>query len=377
MSLVAGVLSAKLAAAGIVLLVATALAPSGIVAQSPERRVEVEGVGAIRDGDEARARDEALVDAYRRALETAGVYVRSRTEVRNFQVLIDEVTARASGFVRSLFIVSERREGSLYRVRIKAAVVQGDLADHPEALRIIVEMMGKPTVVVALAGPGEYSEITEAEIANKFTDASYHVLDQTYVPRTAVARLLNREDRKQVIRAAVATRADILVLGALSVRALGITRVGTEALHSAAAVLRYRVNVGATGQAMTSGLRRAGGLGLSADGAAEEASRLVGERLGEELVWLVARRYSPLLNGTRGIQIMVMEPEVIGLQKILSRIRSIRGVGDNAWLRWYDSAVAVVDVRFPYPLGSLLRALGDTGFRVVEAQANRIVVQAR
>src|SRR5271165_4790978 len=114
-----GVRALSIATAVLMLLGSGAAAGYGQSADdSPDagNTVTVEGVGAVVGRDLARARDDAMVDAYRRALEAAGVTVHSRTTVENFQVLIDEITASASGYIQSLTVLDERSEGKLYRV---------------------------------------------------------------------------------------------------------------------------------------------------------------------------------------------------------------------------------------------------------------------
>ena len=140
------------------------------------KTVTVEGVGAIVGGDLAQARDEAVVDAYRRALEAAGVSVRSHTTVENFQVLIDEITANASGYIQSLTVVDEHSDGRLYRVQIRAVVVDGDFTGDQEALAVLIGLMDHPTVTVAVDGPAAYAAAAQTELAGRFAAAGYHVV---------------------------------------------------------------------------------------------------------------------------------------------------------------------------------------------------------
>lgn len=91
--------------------------------------VKAEGVGAIQNGNHAKARDEAIWDAQRRAVEKGvGVLLSSETMVSNAQLLSDNIYTQADGFVDSYKIISENKDEFLYYVTIKADVRKTDLA---------------------------------------------------------------------------------------------------------------------------------------------------------------------------------------------------------------------------------------------------------
>ena len=60
--------------------------------ESKEMRIVSEGVGAIIDGNRARARDIAVQDALRKAVEQAmGIYVNAETIVQNAVLIRDNI----------------------------------------------------------------------------------------------------------------------------------------------------------------------------------------------------------------------------------------------------------------------------------------------
>ena len=113
-----------------------------------EEKVEVEGVAAVVNDDVAVARDRAIDDAKRKAVEqVAGTQVSAETITENFQLVEDKIYSRASGFVRKYEIVSElKEEGGVYRVRIKAVVDTKAIADNLDQLFAV-----KPRVIVMVA----------------------------------------------------------------------------------------------------------------------------------------------------------------------------------------------------------------------------------
>lgn len=110
-------------------------------------KVETVGLAAIVGDDLAAARDRALDDAKRKAVEqVAGTHVTARTVTESFQLVEDTIYARASGFVRSYAILEELREGETYRVRIEAEVDAKALVDDLEKI-----FATKPRVIVLVA----------------------------------------------------------------------------------------------------------------------------------------------------------------------------------------------------------------------------------
>ena len=86
--------------------------------------VTVDGISAIIGEDRARARDEALRDAYRMALEKADVNISAYTEMVDLVVIKDVVQANVEGYVKSWQIDGEGvRDDGLYFVTITAKVV--------------------------------------------------------------------------------------------------------------------------------------------------------------------------------------------------------------------------------------------------------------
>jgi hypothetical protein len=128
------------------LLLASVALSAPALAETQE--AEVEGVAAVVKDDVAAARDRAIDDAKRKAVEQiAGSQVSAETITENFQLVEDRIYARASGFVKKYTIVSENKDGDgTYRVKIKATIDQGAIADNLEQL-----FKAKPRVIVMIA----------------------------------------------------------------------------------------------------------------------------------------------------------------------------------------------------------------------------------
>ena len=93
--------------------------------------VQAEGVGVIVAKETAVARDRALEDALRKAVEQAvGTMISSDTVVQNYQLLYDRIYSKSRGYIQNYQIVSEGKKGeNLYSVKIRASVSSGDIKD--------------------------------------------------------------------------------------------------------------------------------------------------------------------------------------------------------------------------------------------------------
>lgn len=113
--------------------------------------VTAEGMAAIINGNVASAKNQALINAQRAAVEQGvGLILDSKTRTENFQVIKDEILTSSQGYVTQYLIVSEGQtpDRLSYRVRIKAEVAQNLLEDKLAALRILHKKMGQKRVMV-------------------------------------------------------------------------------------------------------------------------------------------------------------------------------------------------------------------------------------
>lgn len=129
-------------------LVASLLLLAGSAEAAEPQTVEIEGVAAVVNNDIGMARDKAIDDAKRKAVEqVAGTTVSSESITQNFQLVEDKIYSRASGFVKSYQIASEFKDADgTYHVKIKATVDAGKIADNLDQL-----FKAKPRVIVLIA----------------------------------------------------------------------------------------------------------------------------------------------------------------------------------------------------------------------------------
>src|SRR5574341_357740 len=120
-------------------------------ATPPATEITVTGVGTILNNDVAAARDQALDDAMRNAVEQGlGTYIKSETLVQNFQLVDDRILSWSAGYVKKYDILSEGKKTDVYEVQIRALVNLADLRADDGALAALIEREN-PRVMVMIA----------------------------------------------------------------------------------------------------------------------------------------------------------------------------------------------------------------------------------
>jgi hypothetical protein len=115
--------------------------------------VTVTGVSFHEAGRDAIAREKALADAKRQAIEQAmGTQVTSQTVVENFEVTRDQVMTHATGYLRDMEILREgRTELGTYEVELRARVEIGALVADMDRFRKVLGWQKNPRVGVVVS----------------------------------------------------------------------------------------------------------------------------------------------------------------------------------------------------------------------------------
>lgn len=197
--------------------------------------VIVEGVAARTGGSWDIARDAALRDALRKAVEQAvGTLVSSETRVQNFQLLSDRIYSVAEGYVSSYRVIAERPDGELYRVTIRARVKTDRLESDLPAIGILIAEQGWPRVAVLvkeLENWEDFSvedrmmaqEMTEAALLEAFGRRGFPMVDYRQVQEN-----LKRQQLKPVLTGDNRAAAELGRRAGAEVFITGLAQRGTE-----------------------------------------------------------------------------------------------------------------------------------------------------
>ncbi|MFH1862100.1 MAG: flagellar assembly protein T N-terminal domain-containing protein [bacterium] len=156
--------------------------------------VTVRGEATIFNGDIAAAREEALVDAQRNALEQVlGVKIKSETAVQDFMLADDTILTMISGYVKSSKIVSEKQEQEFLVLEVECDVA-AELTDE-EAQKL----MRNFSCVVGFTTEVDGERVDDERLTNKL---SAELVKAGFDVRDA-AQLLARDEIQQHFLAAL------------------------------------------------------------------------------------------------------------------------------------------------------------------------------
>lgn len=148
------------------------------VGAQAQRTVTASGAAAILNKDTAQARDRALENALRTAVEqVVGTMVDSETLVKNNQLLSDKIYTQTAGYVSDYKVVSEKPDldSNLYSVTVQATVKEGNLESDLGAFGILMRRMKMPRVCVALRE--EVTETGGATLVRLLKDKGFLMVD--------------------------------------------------------------------------------------------------------------------------------------------------------------------------------------------------------
>ncbi len=149
--------------------------------------VEVEGNGTSKKG--------ALLDAKRNAVEQGiGTILISETEMKNFRIQKDTVLSRAMGSVRQFEVLKEDAlQDNTFYVKIRAVVSLSGIKSDLAALKILLEAMDKPRMMVVIKE--QNGNAAESAILDYLTKKEFELVD------AAVVAALMQEDEALIRRA--------------------------------------------------------------------------------------------------------------------------------------------------------------------------------
>ncbi|MGC8926495.1 MAG: flagellar assembly protein T N-terminal domain-containing protein [Myxococcota bacterium] len=210
--------------------------------------ITARGQAAIVNNDKAMARDKAIEDALRRAVEqVVGTMVTSESKTKDFQLLEDNIYTHSKGYVESYKIISEKVEENVYIVDVQAEVSTGKIEGKLKAIGIAISRKGKPRVMFLISEQNVGQEnpsywwgttasvsdigIVENTMINIFQKNGFTVID-----RQAVSGKIKVKDAYRVASLssdaaksiANQTDAQIVIFGQAIAKSLGNQPIGTS-----------------------------------------------------------------------------------------------------------------------------------------------------
>ena len=358
------------------------LAPMGVEPQTPGcakqgdvNICQTEGFGTILNLDVAQARDEALIDARRRALEqVAGVQVEAETITRN-QALFDQlVRTQTKGIIQAERVLEEAATGDgRYRAKIEAWVKSGDVQDRLESL--ISELSILVVIPEQNIGQHQSQPVVENEIVGKLVEAGYRVLDHSQVLKVAErdqAAALLRGDKQAAQEMGLKFLSNLIVVGEASAR----FSQNNQGLVSAYARVTARAIEAETGRVVANvSVGPIRGFARNDIGAGEDALARARRPAGEQLLQALDGYFK---RKERQLEVRIKKlptlDEYRRAKVLLEKQRWVSGVTEGP----FSEDESVIMVTYPEKTLYLASRVGrEPRYKVLEFDRNRILVEFR
>lgn len=203
-----------------VLFLTLVLSPGQAAADQSGGSVEVEGYASIMGGRKDLAREAALQNAFRRAVEqVVGVALESKTVVKDSELLNDKIFSKSRGLIKTYRIVGEKVEGDAYRIMVFASVSRYKLEQGLDDAGLLLKKLGKPRIAVVVVEQSSDGGRVPGGVVENHLVASMGKRGYALVDRQAMLAVEHEVVKGQgdytdaVVRAAAAGGAEVVIVG--------------------------------------------------------------------------------------------------------------------------------------------------------------------
>lgn len=316
-----------------------------VIAQE-SRTVAAEGVAAIQGDARDIARDAALEDAQKRAVEQAiGILIDSQTQVENYQLISDKILAQTKGYIKRYNVTSETVDSGLLRVRINAEVALGQLTEDLSGIGILLGRMHKPRTMVMMAeqnightvyawwlgAHGEQTDISVVENAfmDKFTEKGFEFIDHEIAAKEIKVTGAYRVQDLSVAQAktlAAQADAEVVIIGKAIAKLYGEVGGGMKSVQADLSARAVRID---TGQVIATATTHAAGVHISEITAGTDALRKASNQAADEMIEKILAVYSKETGGTRSVNITITGLNKTQFAKFKDVLQNqVRGIKD-------------------------------------------------
>nr|HID58675.1 hypothetical protein [Desulfobacterales bacterium] len=342
------------------------------------KHVEVEGCANILSGRIDMARDKAISDALRRALEQAvGVMVEAESVVKNFELLNDRIYSQTSGYIKNYRIIGDRVEGGVLIVKIRATVAMKNLMKDLDAIGILIKRVGKPRLMLLISEknmsfPERRGDIfsigvVKDTLAKKFMEKGFDLVDSKVVLESikddpSITHDLNKRLTDDIaLRLASEGEAEIVIIGQAIAKA-GPTIMGTS-IRSCQANFSARVISADSSEVIATFTTSAVAAHVNPVTGGTEALREAASKMAEKLIPQILAKWKSQVAGTRTVKLVVSGLSFNNLKYFKDFLRThVRGLAD-IYERSYRNGINKLDLQVKSSAKEIAEELSNKVFR--------------
>lgn len=362
-------------------------------------KVQVVGQAAVYGKDIAMARDKAIDDARRKAVEQAiGSMVSSETVTENFQLISDKILSRASGYVRRYKILKEgASDEGIYQVTMEAMVQKGVLNSDLQGVLAILKAKKMPRVLVMISEQnigGAPSSWWTSGTASISMDIAENTLIENWSPKGVrfverqvldgkirVGAGITNDPQNDVVKEFGAmSGAEIVIVGrAIATKSTTIplkTSIPMYSVNAQASVRALNVD---DGSILATATLAAAGQHINEVTAGHIALKNVAKKTSEQLLAKILANWQSEISGPSTISLRVTGVQKSKfLREIATFLRNqVRGVAEVRQ-RSFKGKAANLEVEMKGTAQSLAEELEEKSFprfnvEISEITANRVV----
>ncbi len=284
--------------------------------------VSVQGMAAIVNDDVAMARDKAINDAKRKAVEqVAGTRVSSQSISENFQLVSDRIYARASGYVKTYAIDKEYKDEGVYYVKMTATVDADAVAENLDQLfkvkpRVIVMISeqnvgaGNPAYWWGTKGFVSEMDIMQTSLIQQWQPAGFKFVDPGMLSgELSVGNAMSgpNPSNSGVLRLSREADADVAIVGKVAVTDAGPVMEGVK-MHSYQAVGSLRVLNVDTGEIITVADDQGTAAHIDGNQGGRLAIKALAKKLGGKLRTSIMAKWTAEAAGAKTIELVLVGP---------------------------------------------------------------------
>ncbi len=327
--------------------------------QSEKAQHEQIAVNIVRVSGIGTDRNSAIRDASRNAIESVvGVYIDSRTLVRESIVALDEVYTKSQGYVKDITIINEGWSNGNYQVDAQINVNTEPGGELMNKLSMIM-MLNDPRISVIVLkdeNGNTHDTISEDAMNERLVDLGFsHVVDANIVSNLQDAQLLNNiyNGRTSLSGVGSSYGVDFLVLGKSSVNVNRVTLNSSNKQNVGKADLSVKIIKFDTGDIL--GTFSTEGKGIDDNNVSAErkalkmASQSAAQRLEEKFKKISS-------NPNQGTQLTVFASDYNKVDQLASDLRRLNGV-QNVYIREHKNGKAIVEIDATMSIHSIVSAL--------------------
>ncbi len=294
-----------------------------LCAETPQDDITVEAEGY------GLSKNDALLKAKRNAVEKGiGTILMSQTEIRNFELQKDVILTKTKGSVKKYDILhEEKQQGDIIYLKIRAVVSLANIKADLVALKILLESMNKPRMMVVIRE--ENGNYAENAILDYLSEKEFELVDAAVVAALMhkgdkLIRLATEGDPLAAARIGASNGAEYVMVGGITKGLMTSTFLSNSGMKSGQANISAKVVNCSNAKIVASKSANGAAVHISADVAMAKAAENAAKKLMDRhLFEKIVSSFQDMINNGITLNVTIKNVTSFKMQK------AIRGVLDE------------------------------------------------